>query len=361
MRKKEYFCRHLLPLFLMQAPRILIIYTGGTIGMVTNPTTGALEAFDWEHISQYVPELQRFHYHIDCLTFGPPIDSSDIEPHHWARMVELVSDHYNHYDGFVLLHGTDTMAFTASALSFMLEGLGKPVVITGSQLPIGQLRTDGKENLLTAIEIAAAQQADGRPVVPEVCIFFESQLMRGNRTTKINAEGFNAFRSYNYPALAEAGIHIRFKEQQILQRSPSRPFRPHYLLDTNIVILTLFPGIRPEVVDAVLSAPGLRGVVLKTYGAGNAPQRPWFIERVRAAVARGIVVVNSTQCSKGAVDMGRYESSRLLIEAGVINGHDMTLECVVTKLMFLLGHDLPAERIQQLMSTSLAGEVSVEE
>lgn len=345
----------------MQAPRLLIIYTGGTIGMVTNPKTGALEAFDWEHLSQYVPELQRFHYHIDCITFGPPIDSSDIEPHHWARMVQLISDHYDQYDGFVLLHGTDTMAFTASALSFLLEGLGKPVIITGSQLPIGQLRTDGKENLLTAIEIAAARHADGRAMVPEVCIFFESQLMRGNRTTKINTEGFNAFRSYNCPALAEAGIHIRFQEQLIRQPAPSRRFTPHYLVDTNIVILTLFPGIRPEVVDAVLSAPGLRGVVLKTYGAGNAPQRLWFIERLREVVARGVVVVNSTQCSKGTVEMGRYESSRLLIEAGVINGHDMTLECVVTKLMFLLGHDHSPQRIQALMSTSLAGEVSVEE
>lgn len=345
----------------MQAPRLLIIYTGGTIGMVTNPKTGALEAFDWEHLSQYVPELQRFHYHIDCITFGPPIDSSDIEPHHWARMVQLISDHYDQYDGFVLLHGTDTMAFTASALSFLLEGLGKPVIITGSQLPIGQLRTDGKENLLTAIEIAAARHADGRAMVPEVCIFFESQLMRGNRTTKINTEGFNAFRSYNCPALAEAGIHIRFQEQLIRQPAPSRHFTPHYLVDTNIVILTLFPGIRPEVVDAVLSAPGLRGVVLKTYGAGNAPQRLWFIERLREVVARGVVVVNSTQCSKGTVEMGRYESSRLLVEAGVINGHDMTLECVVTKLMFLLGHDHSPQRIQALMSTSLAGEVSVEE
>lgn len=345
----------------MQAPRILIIYTGGTIGMVANPKTGALEAFDWEHISQYVPELQRFDFQIDCLTFGPPIDSSDIEPQHWARMVEIITENYDHYEGFVLLHGTDTMAFTASALSFMLEGLAKPVIITGSQLPIGQLRTDGKENLLTAIEIAAAHHSDGRPLVPEVCIFFESQLMRGNRTTKINAEGFNAFRSYNCQALAEAGIHIKFNERQILPPHPHPLFQPHYLLDTSIVILTLFPGIRPEVVDAILSAPDLHGVVLKTYGAGNAPQQPWFIDRLRAIVQRGVVVVNSTQCSKGAVEMGRYQTSRLLIEAGVINGYDMTLECVVTKLMFLLGHNHSPQRIQELMSTSLAGEVTIEE
>lgn len=344
----------------MNSPRILIIYTGGTIGMMENPRTGALETFDWEHISNFVPELGRFRYHIDSITFGPPIDSSDMEPKYWARMVEIIADNYTRYDGFVLLHGTDTMAFTAAALSFMLENLAKPVIITGSQLPIGQLRTDGKENLLTAIEIAAARHPDGSAVVPEVCIFFENRLMRGNRTTKINAEGFNAFRSHNFPPLADAGIHIRFNDRLILERDPSLPFRPHFLLDNHIAILTLFPGIRPEVVDAILGIPGLKAVVLKTYGAGNAPQQPWFFERLKALGERGVVIVNTTQCSHGAVEMGRYETSLQLIKAGVINGHDMTLEGVVAKLMFLLGHRYSTARIRQLMNTSLVGEVTLD-
>lgn len=329
--------------------------------MMENPATGALESFDWEHISNFVPELQRFHYGIDTVTFGPPIDSSDMEPKYWGRMVELIAEGYDRYDGFVLLHGTDTMAFTAAALSFMLENLDKPVIITGSQLPIGQLRTDGKENLLTAIEIAAARRVDGRPMVPEVCIFFENLLMRGNRTTKISAEGFNAFRSHNFPPLADAGIHIRFNEALILDRRHAAPFRPHYLLDNNIAILTLFPGIRREVVDAVIGIPGLRGLILKTYGAGNAPQKPWFIERLRALNGRGVVMINTTQCSLGTVEMGRYETSLQLIEAGVLNGHDMTLESVVTKLMFLLGHNYSHDRIRRLMNTSIAGEVTIDE
>ena len=343
----------------MNGARILIIYTGGTIGMLENPTTGALEAFDWEHISNFVPELARFHYDIETITFGPPIDSSDMEPKYWTRMVEVIADNYDNYEGFVLLHGTDTMAFTASALSFMLENLSKPVIITGSQLPIGQLRTDGKENLLTSIEIAAARYPDGSPVVPEVCIFFENKLLRGNRTTKINSEGFNAFRSYNFHNLADAGIHIKFEEAFIHRSAPEKPFRPNYLLDDHVAILTLFPGMREEVMNAYLTIPNLRGLVLKTYGAGNAPKLPWLYERLKELSNRGVVIVNTTQCSTGAVDMGRYDTSLQLIEAGVLNGHDMTLECVVTKLMFLLGHNYERSRICELMNTSLAGEVTL--
>ena len=329
----------------MNAPRILLIYTGGTIGMLENPVTGALEAFDWEHISNFVPELERFHY--------------DMEPKYWCRMVEIIAQNYEHYDGFVLLHGTDTMAFTASALSFMLENLDKPVVVTGSQLPIGQLRTDGKENLLTGIEIAAARHADGSPVVPEVCIFFENRLLRGNRTTKINSEGFNAFRSFNYPALAHAGIHIRFEEPYILRRPTAAPFRPSCQLDRHVAILTLFPGIREEVVAAVANIPGLRGLVLKTYGAGNAPRKPWLYEQLTALCQRGVVIVNTSQCAAGAVDMGRYETSLRLIEAGVLNGRDMTVEAVVAKLMFLLGRETDLEVVKAKMNTSLAGEVTL--
>lgn len=343
----------------MNAPRILIIYTGGTIGMLENPGTGALEAFDWEHISNFVPELQRFHYQIDTVTFGPPIDSSDMEPRYWGRMVDIIANHYDDYDGFVLLHGTDTMAYTASALSFMLEQLAKPVVMTGSQLPIGQLRTDGKENLLTAIEIAAARHADGTPMVPEVCIFFENHLLRGNRTTKINSEGFNAFRSYNYHSLAHAGIHICFEHPYILARDSRQTFRPFTQLDTHVVILTLFPGLREEVVDAILCIPDLRGVILKTFGAGNAPRKPWLYERLKTLSQRGVIIVNTSQCSTGAVDMGRYETSLRLIEAGVLNGRDMTVEAALTKLMFLLGRETSFEQIKEKMNRSLAGEITL--
>ena len=252
-------------------PHILIIYTGGTIGMIENPETGALENFDFEQFRHYVPELKRFNYQIDALAFDAPIDSSDMEPRYWVKMARIIAEHYDNYDGFVLLHGTDTMAFTASALSFMLENLGKPVIITGSQLPIGQLRTDGKENLLTSIEIAAARNAQGHPMVPEVCIFFESRLMRGNRTTKINAEGFNAFRSFNFAPLAQAGIHLKFDHHLIHRPKPYEGFRPHFLLDNNVMILTLFPGIRKEVVNACFAVEGIKAVILKTYGSGNAP------------------------------------------------------------------------------------------
>lgn len=337
-------------------PSILIIYTGGTIGMIENPETGALENFDFEHFKNHVPELKRFNYKIDALTFDPPIDSSDMDPNYWIKMARIISDNYDNYDGFVMLHGTDTMAYTASALSFMLENLSKPVIITGSQLPIGQLRTDGKENLLTSIEIAAAVNSKGEPMVPEVCIFFESKLTRGNRTTKINAEGFNAFRSYNFPPLANAGIHIVYDTHLIRRPAADKELKVHYLLDNNVVILTLFPGIREEVVDAIINTKGLKAIILKTFGSGNAPQRPWLFKRLKRLNEQGIIVVNITQCSKGSVEMGRYETGLQLLQAGVLNGYDCTLESMVTKLMFLLGHEYSKERIIELMHTSIAGE-----
>lgn len=340
-------------------PHILIIYTGGTIGMIENPETGALENFDFEQFRHYVPELKRFDYQIDALTFDPPIDSSDMEPRYWVKIARIIADNYDSYDGFVLLHGTDTMAYTASALSFMLENLGKPVIITGSQLPIGQLRTDGKENLLTSIEIATARDNNGRPMVPEVCIFFESRLMRGNRTSKINSEGFNAFRSFNLPSLAHAGIHIKYENHLIRRPAPGLRFRPHFMLDNNVMILTLFPGIREEVVDTCLNVNGLRAVILKTFGAGNAPQKPWLVERIRRLINCNIIVVNITQCSKGSVEMHRYETGLQLLQAGVINGYDSTLEAMLTKLMFLLGHGYSHEKIIHLMNTSIAGEITV--
>lgn len=338
--------------------RILIIYTGGTIGMLENPETGALENFDWQQFRHHVPELEQFHYHIDAYTFEDPIDSSDMNPDYWAQMCNVINDNYEKYDGFVLLHGTDTMAYTASALSFMLEDLAKPVIVTGSQLPISQLRTDGKENLLTSVEIAAARRADGSPAVPEVCIFFDNKLMRGNRTVKINSEGFDAFQSPNMQPLGIAGIHIKYKDSLILRNNAARPLRLHLNMDTNVACLTLFPGIREEVVDGILNIPGLRAVIIRTYGSGNAPQSPWLYERLAKLHEQGIIVVNTTQCSLGSVEMGRYETSLHLIKAGVINGYDATFECVLTKLMYLLGHDYSTERITNMMNSSLVGEVT---
>ena len=341
-------------------PQVLLIYTGGTIGMIRNPETGALENFDFDHLLDEVPELRRFDYDISTYTFQPPIDSSDMGLEHWARLVGIIERNYTLFDGFVILHGTDTMAYTASALSFMLENLGKPVILTGSQLPIGMLRTDGKENLISAIEIAAAKRQDGEPMVPEVCIYFKEKLMRGNRTTKINSEQFNAFRSFNYPELATAGIHIRYNTQAIRRPDPARPFKAHYLVDPNVVVLTLFPGIQQSLVHAVLNIPSLKAVVLRTFGAGNAPQLKWLKEELKAASESGILVVNITQCQSGSVHMGLYETSLPLLDAGVVSGYDSTPECAIAKLMFLLGHKLPLARLREMMNSSLAGEITKE-
>ncbi|NDW13440.1 type I asparaginase [Bacteroides sp. 214] len=339
-------------------PSVLLIYTGGTIGMIENPDTGVLEAFNFNHLLKHVPELKKFNYQIVSYQFDPAIDSSDIEPSHWAKLVKIINHNYEKFDGFVILHGTDTMAYTASALSFMLENLSKPVILTGSQLPIGTLRTDGKENLITAIEIATTKNADGTAVVPEVCIFFENHLMRGNRTSKINSEDFNAFRSHNYPILARAGIHIKYEPDRIRKADPSKPLIPHYLFDTNVVILTLFPGISKDVVTAVLHAPKIRAVILKTYGTGNAPRKDWLINLLKEATERGIVIVNITQCSSGCIEMERYETGIQLLQAGVISGYDSTVESAITKLMYLLGHNYSQEEIRKKMYTDLAGEIT---
>lgn len=337
---------------------VLIIYTGGTIGMVENSKTGSLEPFNFHHLLDKVPELRQLGFSISTVQFEPPIDSSEIEPDSWVKLVHIIADNYDLFDGFVVLHGTDTMAYTASALSFMLENLNKPVILTGSQLPIGMLRTDGKENLITAIEIAAAKNAAGDPLVPEVCIFFGNHLLRGNRTTKVSAESFNAFVSTNYPPLAQVGVHIHYDENQIA-RVTRKPLRPHYLMNTNIVVLKLFPGISEQTVRSILNIPGLKGVVLETFGSGNAPVKEWFLNLLKEAVDKGIVIVNVSQCMGGSVQMSRYGTGSKLENAGVVSGYDSTTEAVLTKLMFLFGHEYPSKVVKENMNCSLSGEITL--
>ena len=336
---------------------VLLIYTGGTIGMIENPETGALENFEFNQLMEHVPELKHSNCTIDSYQFNPPMDSSDMDPEVWKKLVKVIEDNYNDYNGFVVLHGTDTMAYTASALSFMLENLNKPVILTGSQLPIGVLRTDGKENLMASIEIAAALDQYGRPVVPEVCIFFENHLMRGNRTVKISAENFNAFRSSNYPLLAEVGIHIKYNTAAI-RNVGFKPLITHYNLDTNIAVLKMFPGINQKIVSAIFHAEGLKAVVLETFGSGNAPHAKWFTDILQDADRRGIIVVNVTQCSAGSVEMGRYETGYQLIQMGVVSGYDSTTEAAVAKLMFLLGDGNSTQQVKTLMNKSIIGEIT---
>ena len=342
----------------LSTPRVMLIYTGGTIGMIRNPETGALETFNFEHLRKHVPELNEFDYVIRSYQFDPPIDSSDMEPPLWAELVKIISDNYNDYDGFVVLHGTDTMAYTASALSFMLENLSKPIIFTGSQLPIGVLRTDGKENLITAVELAAARDENGEPLVPEVCVYFGQHLFRGNRTTKSSSENFNAFSSYNCPELARTGININYNFQSIRKSDASLPFTPHYEYDPNVLAITLFPGICKETIEHIFNSPDVKGYILRTYGSGNAPQRDWLINAIKKATAEGKVVVNITQCQCGGVEMGIYETGIQLQQAGVVSGADMTIEAAITKLMVLFGRGYSSDEVRRLMGISLAGECS---
>lgn len=341
-------------------PRILIIYTGGTIGMIENQQTGALEPFNFNHLIDNVPKIKMLDYDIESIQFVAPIDSSDMNPSHWAEIAGAIRDNYDRFDGFVVLHGTDTMAYTASALSFMLENLCKPVIITGSQLPIGEVRTDGEENLITALQIAADTDAKGSPTVQEVAILFENYLWRGNRATKMSADNFNAFKSNNYPPLAKIGLGINFNRDALMHHDgASNPLRVRCRMDTNVMFLDLYPGMSERTLRHQLATPGVKGIVLKTFGAGNCPTTPWFIEAIHQAVERGVVVLNVSQCVNGGVHVKRYVSSDRLASVGVISGGDMTSEAAITKMMYLFGLGLNAEDVKKFLQHPLAGEITL--
>ncbi|MBP6260036.1 MAG: asparaginase [Paludibacter sp.] len=337
---------------------VLLLFTGGTISMSEDPATGALRPIDFARLQEYMPELKQTGVHIKSIPFLPLIDSSDIQPDTWVKLALTIQEHYDEFDGFVVLHGTDTMAHTASALSFMLENLSKPVIFTGAQLPIGMMRSDAKENLLTSIEIASAKE-NGLPIVPEVCIFFEDTLFRGNRTTKKNAEHFNAFNSYNYPPLAKAGVHIKYFRSYIHYPDIDTKLRVRTQIDQNVAVLKLFPGITRSTVHAILNISGIKAVILESFGAGNAPRLDWFFQELKAASERGILIINKSQCSTGTVEMGRYETSLNLVNAGVISGYDCTTEAIIAKLMCLLGECSSQAEIRHKLSISLCGEMTL--
>ena len=327
--------------------------------MKEDPSIQALRPFDFSQILAEVPELRKFAYKIDAVTFDPIIDSSDIEPENWITLVSHIEQRYDDYDGFVVLHGTDTMAYSASAVSFMIEGLTKPIIFTGSQLPIGMPRTDGKENLISAVEIAAAKDADGHAIVPEVCICFDNLLMRGNRTTKVNSDNFRAFRSENLPPLAEAGISIKYNTGIIIkpQEWNARPVF-HKKLDTRVSILKIHPGITPQVARSILCAPESKAVIMETYGAGNAPSKAWFLDTVKEATEMGKILLNVTQCRAGSVNMDIYATGKWLKDAGIINGYDSTTESALGQLFFLMGQAEYDFNIAHLLESNLRGEIS---
>ncbi|SNZ01111.1 asparaginase [Flagellimonas pacifica] len=336
---------------------ILLIYTGGTIGMVKDYKTGALKAFDFKELISNIPELNQLDCKLKGISFEEPIDSSNMDPKHWATIATMIEENYNRYDGFVVLHGSDTMSYSASALSFMLENLAKPVIFTGSQLPIGDLRTDAKENLITSIQIAALKEK-GKPVVREVGLYFEYKLYRANRTTKINAEHFEAFASLNHPPLVESGVHLNVHYSNLLKRSTKNKFlQVHKNMDTNIAVLKLFPGLNESVLKSVLEIPNLKALILETYGAGNAPMDNWFLSSLKKATLNGLHIINVTQCSGGSVDMGHYETSERLKKMQLINGKDITTEAAITKAMYLLGSKVSDELFKTIFETSLRGEM----
>lgn len=342
----------------MNQPKILLIYTGGTIGMIKDFETGALRAFNFDKLLERIPELSHLDCDIETIAFDDPIDSSDMNPSYWVEIATIIEENYAAFDGFVVLHGSDTMSYSASTLSFMLENLAKPVIFTGSQLPIGDLRTDAKENLITSIQIASLQDEKGNPQITEVGLYFEYKLYRANRTTKINAEHFEAFNSLNYPPLAESGVHLKIFKENLWRPSEGKILKVHKNIDNNIALIKLFPGITRTSLEGFLTSNTIKAIILETYGAGNAPTEPWFLEFLQKIKQKGIIIVNVTQCSGGKVIMGQYETSVALKKLGIISGKDITTEAAIAKLMYLLGRKMTQNEFKTAFETQIRGEMS---